>query len=85
VAAADVQDILPTVKPVKAKFQRGAALKDMVAGAEREIVLAALEAHDWHVANTARELQLERSHLYKKMKALGIQHRAQDGEEPEEI
>jgi DNA-binding NtrC family response regulator len=86
VTAEDVQDILPTVKPVKAKFQRGAALKDMVAGAEREIVLAALEDHAWHVADTARELQLERSHLYKKMKALGIQHRTQDdAEEPEEI
>jgi DNA-binding NtrC family response regulator len=86
IGAADVQEILPTVKQVKAKFQRGAALKDMVAGAEREIVLAALEAHDWHVANTARELQLERSHLYKKMKALGIQQRSADGdEEPEEI
>lgn len=30
------------------------------------------------VSNTARELQLERSHLYKKMRALGIDHRADD-------
>ena len=27
------------------------------------------------VSNTARELKLERSHLYKKMKALGINPR----------
>ena len=37
--------------------------------------LAALEANDHHVSNTARELGLERSHLYKKMRALGIDHR----------
>jgi len=28
--------------------------------------------------DTARELQLERSHLYKKMRALGIDHRADE-------
>jgi DNA-binding NtrC family response regulator len=72
-SAEDVQGILPAVKPVKAAYTRGAALKDQVAAAEREIVLAALAANGYHIANTARELGLERSHLYKKMKALGIQ------------
>jgi DNA-binding NtrC family response regulator len=71
----DVQDILPSVKPVKARYARGTALKDLVAAAEREIVLSALEANNHHIANTARELSLERSHLYKKMKALGINPR----------
>jgi DNA-binding NtrC family response regulator len=74
----DVQSALPGVKPVRVKYQRGAALKDLVASAEREIVMAALEANDSHIANTARELGLERSHLYKKMRALGINHRAGD-------
>jgi DNA-binding NtrC family response regulator len=77
----DVQAALPGVKTVRAKYQRGAALKDLVASAEREIVLAALEANAGHIANTARELGLERSHLYKKMRALGINHRASDGGE----
>jgi DNA-binding NtrC family response regulator len=72
----DVQAALPGVKSVRARYQRGAALKDLVASAEREIVLAALEANGHHIANTARELGLERSHLYKKMRALGINHRA---------
>jgi DNA-binding NtrC family response regulator len=74
----EVQAALPGVKSVRAKYQRGAALKDLVASAEREIVLAALEANQHHIANTARELGLERSHLYKKMRALGINHRAGD-------
>src|SRR5205807_9206582 len=76
----DVQSALPGVKTVRARYQRGASLKDLVASAEREIVLAALEANQHHIANTARELGLERSHLYKKMRALGINHRA--GDEP---
>src|SRR4029077_19667389 len=79
----DVQAALPGVKTVRARYQRGAALKDLVASAEREIVLAALEANAHHIANTARELGLERSHLYKKMRALGIDRRAPDEPEPE--
>jgi DNA-binding NtrC family response regulator len=76
----DVLAALPGVKSVRAHYQRGASLKDLVASAEREIVLAALEANAHHIANTARELGLERSHLYKKMRALGINHRATSDE-----
>ncbi|MDQ3364823.1 MAG: sigma-54 dependent transcriptional regulator [Myxococcota bacterium] len=78
ISAADVGDALPRVKAVKADFTRGTPFKDLVAAAEREIIMAALEANDHHVSNTARELQLERSHLYKKMRALGIDHRADE-------
>ncbi|MCA9676305.1 MAG: sigma-54-dependent Fis family transcriptional regulator [Kofleriaceae bacterium] len=76
----DVTDALPRVKPVKGGFARGTPFKDLVAASEREIILAALEANEHHVSNTARELQLERSHLYKKMRALGIDHRADDAD-----
>jgi DNA-binding NtrC family response regulator len=78
ITEADVGDALPRVKAVKADFARGTPFKDLVAAAEREIIMAALDANDHHVSNTARELQLERSHLYKKMRALGIDHRADD-------
>ena len=66
------------VKAVKTELIRGTPFKDLVAAAEREIIMASLEANGHHVSNTARELQLERSHLYKKMRALGIDHRADD-------
>ena len=82
ITEADVGDALPRVKAVKTEFARGTPFKDLVAAAEREIILAALEANDHHVSNTARELQLERSHLYKKMRALGIDHRADEDAEP---
>jgi DNA-binding NtrC family response regulator len=68
----DIQETLPSVKPVRGSYHRGTSLKDLVAAAEREIVMSALDANDHHISNTAKELQLERSHLYKKMKALGI-------------
>jgi DNA-binding NtrC family response regulator len=51
------------------------ALRDQIAQAEREIILATLDRCGGNVAETARALDLERSHLYKKMKALGIKPR----------
>jgi len=47
-------------------------LRDRVAAFEREVILGTLRENDGHMANTARELGLERSHLYKKMRALGV-------------
>jgi DNA-binding NtrC family response regulator len=77
---ADVREALPGVRPVKGSYEKGVPFKDLVAAAEREIILAALDAHEHHVSNTAKDLQLERSHLYKKMRALGIDHRADEAE-----
>ncbi len=58
-----------------AGFQRhreGAGFHDLVEQAEREIILAALQRNGENVTETARALGLERSHLYKKMKGLGV-------------
>ena len=77
IGEADVQDALPGIKPARGSYRRGMALKDLVAAAERDIILDALTANDHHISNTAKELQLERSHLYKKMRALGINPRAE--------
>jgi len=40
---------------------------------ERAIILAVLERTRWRMSRAARELNLERSHLYKKLRALGIE------------
>ena len=77
----DVADALPHVKAVKNSYQQGVPFKDLVAAAERDIILAALAANEHHVSNTAKELQLERSHMYKKMRSLGIDHRSADGDD----
>jgi DNA-binding NtrC family response regulator len=39
---------------------------------EKEVLLAELRRHNFHMTNVARSLGLERSHLYKKCQQLGI-------------
>ena len=53
-------------------YQPGRALREMLEEAERDLILRSLEHNQGHITNTAGDLGLERSHLYKKMKALGI-------------
>ena len=40
---------------------------------ERELLVQTLERHGWKMSETARELGLERSHLYKKLKSHEIE------------
>jgi DNA-binding NtrC family response regulator len=47
-------------------------LAERVTAFEREVMLEQLAAHGYRVAETARALGLERSHLYKKCQQLGI-------------
>ena len=79
ISAEDVAATLPDArKPRTDRFRSGASFHDLVEEAEREIILGALDAHQDNVSDTARTLGLERSHLYKKMRALGIK-RGGDG------
>jgi DNA-binding NtrC family response regulator len=47
-------------------------LSGRVQGFERETILAELKRNHFHITNTAKALDLERSHLYKKCEQLGI-------------
>jgi two-component system nitrogen regulation response regulator NtrX len=51
------------------------ALSTQVTQFEHDVVLAELERQSYHITNTAKALGLERSHLYKKCQALGIELR----------
>jgi len=53
-------------------FRPETPLREMLEAVERELITRALEFRDGHVTKTAADLGLERSHLYKKMRALGI-------------
>jgi DNA-binding NtrC family response regulator len=53
-------------------LESAANLRQAVEEFERAHILGRLRAHGGQVAATARELGLERSHLYKKMRALRI-------------
>jgi DNA-binding NtrC family response regulator len=47
-------------------------LADRTAAFEREVLLAEIRRHNFHMTKVARALGLERSHLYKKCQQLGI-------------
>ena len=48
-------------------------LRETLAGFERQVVLQVLNEQQWRMTAAAERLGLERSHLYKKLKALGIE------------
>ncbi|HXH84048.1 MAG TPA: sigma-54 dependent transcriptional regulator [Candidatus Tectomicrobia bacterium] len=50
----------------------GRSLKEARDGFERAFILAELRAQDWNMTRTAERLGIERSHLYRKLKAYGI-------------
>jgi DNA-binding NtrC family response regulator len=60
-------------------------LADRVQNFEREVILAELKRHNFHITNAAKALGLERSHLYKKAEQLGIDIQKQRREEEPDV
>jgi two-component system nitrogen regulation response regulator NtrX len=52
---------------------KASTLHEARAQYEREFILSKLKENDWNISQTARLLGLERSYLYRKMKAYGIE------------
>jgi two-component system, NtrC family, nitrogen regulation response regulator NtrX len=78
VTAADVRLVLPTSEspaggsPVSSTASATGTLAERTEAFEREVMLAEIRRHNFHMTNVARALGLERSHLYKKCQQLGI-------------
>jgi two-component system, NtrC family, nitrogen regulation response regulator NtrX len=79
VSGADVRMILPSTSGGVAERVGGAAgpessgtLAERTEAFEKEVLLAEIRRHNFHMTNVARALGLERSHLYKKCQQLGI-------------
>ena len=73
VGPADVRAALPPPVPDGQLPGSGVGpLKDLVDAYEREVIRERLKQMGGHVTNAARSLGLERSHLYKKCKQLGV-------------
>jgi len=77
ITATDVRLILPTSEAGSgsAASSGGNAtgtLAERTEAFEREVMLAEIRRHNFHMTNVARALGLERSHLYKKCQQLGI-------------
>jgi DNA-binding NtrC family response regulator len=60
-------------------YRPGVPFRVLAEEAERTIVEEALRHHGGQMAATARALELERSHLYKKAKALGLRDAKDEG------
>jgi two-component system nitrogen regulation response regulator NtrX len=62
--------------PIDIRLPRDATaattLEEARAQAERELIRAALDRAAWNVAAAARALGIERTHLHKRMRALGL-------------
>jgi DNA-binding NtrC family response regulator len=73
IGADDVRGALPgPAKPPAGSVPAEGALRDVVDAFERDVIRERLRLHSGHVTNAAKSLDLERSHLYKKCKQLGI-------------
>jgi two-component system, NtrC family, nitrogen regulation response regulator NtrX len=79
VSAADVRLVLPVSGGASAQASGSSAsgansgtLAARSEAFEREVLLAEIRRHNFHMTNVARALGLERSHLYKKCQQLGI-------------
>jgi two-component system nitrogen regulation response regulator NtrX len=51
---------------------RSSSLHDVRDAAERERIVKALESSNWNVSSAARALGIERTHLHKRLRALGL-------------
>jgi two-component system nitrogen regulation response regulator NtrX len=72
--AAAVMNCLPTANPaVMAELPERGPLRERMAAVERRMVLDTIERNQWRMTAAAADLGIERSHLYKKMKTLGIE------------
>ena len=79
----DVRNCLPGGAAPKAQglYRPGVPFRVLVEESERQILQDALTHHGGQMAATARALDLERSHLYKKARALGLRGDAKESED----
>jgi two-component system, NtrC family, nitrogen regulation response regulator NtrX len=77
VSAEDVQLVLPATNTrphdiASSSLEASGTLAARTESFEKEVLLAEIRRHNFHMTNVARALGLERSHLYKKCQQLGI-------------
>jgi DNA-binding NtrC family response regulator len=77
--AADVLAALPPAPATRpGEIPADGPLRELVDAYERDVIRERLRVSGGHVTNAARSLGLERSHLYKKCRQLGIEIREGD-------
>ncbi len=68
----DVVDI-PSAKSSGPNIPSDSTLKDARESFEKEFILKKLKENNWNISKTAELLEIERSNLHRKIKALGIE------------
>jgi two-component system nitrogen regulation response regulator NtrX len=68
------QAAVPAAGPA-ALSQPYASLRDARNAFEREYIARKLREHHWNISRTAEDLQIERSHLHRKIKLLDVEMR----------
>jgi len=71
-----VESALPHISGERLISSGSGPLAERVQGFERDVILAELKRHHYHITNASKALGLERSHFYKKAEQLGIDLRA---------
>ncbi|MFQ5641640.1 MAG: sigma-54-dependent transcriptional regulator [bacterium] len=54
------------------KIESGMTLKEIKESVERDYIFSALEKNDWNVSQTAKDLDIDRTNLHKKIKYYGL-------------
>jgi two-component system nitrogen regulation response regulator NtrX len=71
--AAASQSGVPAVNPLFT--QSYDSLRDARNAFEKEYIARKLREHHWNISRTAEDLQIERSHLHRKIKLLDVEMR----------
>jgi DNA-binding NtrC family response regulator len=80
----DADQILPGEGKTKSEFgellDSGGTFQDFKDKAEAAFIRKMLDDHDWNISRTAQALDIQRSHLYNKMKKYGLMRGEEEGE-----
>jgi two-component system nitrogen regulation response regulator NtrX len=70
--AIDIKEI-QSFKGIKSDYASYKTLREAREKFEKDFILKKLQGNNWNVSKTAEELEIERSNLHRKIKALGIE------------
>lgn len=83
-------DTIKSLTPASLYSSRNAGMDDILGASatfqefkdksEAAFIKRQLELHNWHVSKTAEALQMERSHLYTKIKKYGLEREEKESE-----
>ena len=68
----DTKDVQP-VRASKSDYSSFNTLREAREQFERDLIIKKLQENNWNVSKTAEDLEIERSNLHRKIKALGIE------------